>query len=149
RRRWRRRAAPGDVGHLGGDGRRHAVEGAGRRADSGRDAGALQPAEPAVGVLAAYALGHGAATVPRAHRALVRRGVAAQPRLLRVLLHPRPLPALPDRRGSAARRALVLRADPAGRLPALDDDAAGARAAGRAPRRLAVVPAAAAAADLV
>ena len=58
----------------------------------------------------------------RAHRAVVRRGLARERRVLRVLFRARALPALPSWRGRAPRPLVLLRAVSSRGLPALAVD---------------------------
>ena len=78
----RRRAATMDVGHVGGDGGRHAVEGADRhRAARGRRSSSTRSSIATSGSLATAAPHVRARALSRPHRAVVHRGDARQRRV--------------------------------------------------------------------
>ena len=106
-----------DVGDVGRDGRRDAVEGSHRHRATRRCARRLHVHDPRFRGLAQAPFRLRAGPLPRADRALVRRGVERERRIPVVLLRPRASAALSDR-GASARGLLVLLPSARGRRAA-------------------------------
>ncbi len=117
-----RRDARLDVGVLGRDGARGALQGPRRPDPARRRAGALHADRARLGAVEAPVPGQRPGDLLRDRHAVVRAGAAAQSRVLQLLLHRPAVPPLPDARAEPPGPPLLLRAGAAGGLPALAVD---------------------------